>query len=64
MANQCADDELFGDLVTELITRARANSRCVRGFGEMVAPLWARDDQAATIRLEHPSLSSGRHPRA
>ena len=38
MANRWADDELFGDLVTELITRARANSRCVRAFGEMVAP--------------------------
>jgi hypothetical protein len=30
MANQWPDDELFGDLVIELITRARANRRCVR----------------------------------
>jgi MEDS: MEthanogen/methylotroph, DcmR Sensory domain len=52
MANQWPDDKLFGDLVTELITRARANGRRVRAFGEMVAPRWARDDQAATIRLE------------
>jgi hypothetical protein len=51
---QWPDDKLFGDLVTALITRARANSRRVQAFGEMVAPLWARDDQAATIRLEYP----------
>jgi hypothetical protein len=48
------DDKLFGDLVTELIARARANSRRVQAFGEMVAPLWAGDEQAATIRLEYP----------
>lgn len=44
MANQRPDDKLFGDLVTP----ARANSRRVRAFGEMVAPRWARDDQAVT----------------
>ena len=48
MANQRPDDKLIGDLVTELITPARANSRRVRAFGEMVAPRWARDDQAVT----------------
>lgn len=53
MANQWPDDKLFADLVTELITRARANGRRVRAFGEMVALLWARGDEAATIRLEH-----------
>ena len=47
------DDKLFADLVTELITRARGNGRRVRAFGEMVALLWARGDQGATIRLEH-----------
>jgi hypothetical protein len=35
---QWPDDKLFGDLVTELIARARANSRRVQGSGEMVAP--------------------------
>jgi hypothetical protein len=53
MVKQWPDDQLFGDLVTELITRARANNRRVRAFGEMVALLWARGDQAATIRLEY-----------
>jgi hypothetical protein len=47
------DDKLFTDLVTELITRARTNGPRVRAFGEMVALLWARGDQGATIRLEH-----------
>jgi hypothetical protein len=53
MAKQWPDDKLFNDLVTELITRARAKGRRVRAFGEMVALLWARGDQAATIRLEY-----------
>jgi hypothetical protein len=53
MVKQWPDDKSFGELVTELITRARANGRRVRAFGEMVALLWARGDQAATIRLEY-----------
>jgi hypothetical protein len=53
MVKQWPDDKLFSDLVTELITRARANGRRVRAFGEMVALLWARGDEAATIRLEY-----------
>jgi hypothetical protein len=47
------DDELFKRVVTELITRARREGRRVRAFGEMVALLWARGDQAATVRLEY-----------
>jgi hypothetical protein len=53
MVKQWPDDKLFSDLVTELITRARANGRRVRAFGEMVALLWTRGDEAATIRLEY-----------
>jgi MEDS: MEthanogen/methylotroph, DcmR Sensory domain len=53
MVKQWPDDRLFGDFVNGLITRARTNSRRVRAFGEMVALLWARGDQAATIRLEY-----------
>lgn len=53
MVNQWSDDKLFGDLVTELIMRARAKSPRVRAFGEMVALLWAKGDEAATIRLEY-----------
>jgi DcmR-like sensory protein len=47
------DDELFQQVVTELLARARHGGRRVRAFGEMVAVLWARGDQAATVRLEH-----------
>lgn len=53
MVKQWPDDQLFADLVTELINRARVKGRRVRAFGEMVALLWARGDTAATIRLEH-----------
>ena len=53
MVNRWPDDQLFADLVAELINRARGNGRRVRAFGEMVALLWARGDAAATIRLEH-----------
>jgi hypothetical protein len=53
MVKQWPDDKLFSDLVTELIERARVKGRRVRAFGEMVALLWARGDEAATIRLEY-----------
>src|SRR4029453_8060432 len=53
MVKQWPDDELFANLVTELIRRARGNGRHVRAFGEMVALMWARGDHAATVRLEH-----------
>ena len=53
MINSWPDDELFRQVVTEIITRARGNDRQVRAFGEMVAVLWARSDHAATVRLEH-----------
>ena len=33
------DDQLFNSFITDLITRARTNSRRVRAFGEMVAIL-------------------------
>lgn len=53
MVEQWPDDQLFAHFVTDVITRARANGRGVRAFGEMVALLWARGDTAATIRLEY-----------
>jgi hypothetical protein len=53
MVRQWPDDRLFADFVTELLVRARAQGRRVRAFGEMVALLWARGDQAATIRFEY-----------
>jgi hypothetical protein len=53
MVNGQPDEDRFGAMVAELLTRARKNGRRVRGFGEMVAVLWARGEHAATLRLEH-----------
>jgi hypothetical protein len=46
-------EERLGARVIELLARARHGGRRVRAFGEMVAVLCARGDQAATVRLEH-----------
>lgn len=47
------DDYLFTRVVTDLLARAGTGGRRVRAFGEMVAILWARGQNAATVRLEH-----------
>ncbi|HSE50681.1 MAG TPA: MEDS domain-containing protein [Gemmatimonadales bacterium] len=47
------DDYLFKTGVTGLLARASRGGRRVRAFGEMVAILWARGQNAATVRLEH-----------
>lgn len=47
------DEELFREVVVELLTRARMNGRRVRAFGEMVAILWGRGHNGATVKLEH-----------
>lgn len=53
MVNGWPDDQLFADAVAGLISRATANNRRARAFGEMVAMLWARGQAGATVRLEH-----------
>ena len=53
MCNGWPDSELFAAVVTEILSRAARGGRRVRAFGEMVALLWARDQAAATVRLEH-----------
>jgi hypothetical protein len=53
MVNGWPDENLFLQLVTNLIKRARRNNRQVRAFGEMVAILWAQGKVGATVRLEH-----------
>jgi hypothetical protein len=53
MVNGWPDDARFKQVIADLITRARGEGRKVRAFGEMVAVLWARGDQGATVRLEH-----------
>lgn len=53
MVNGWPDEDLFERVIRELLVRARKEERHVRGFGEMVAILWARGDSGATVRLEH-----------
>lgn len=53
MVNGWPDEALFIETVNNIIERARGNGRRVRAFGEMVAILWARGEQGATVRLEH-----------
>ncbi len=53
MINDLPDEELFWNLVNELIDRTYKNGRQVRAFGEMVALLWEQNNAAATVQLEH-----------
>ncbi|HVT39570.1 MAG TPA: MEDS domain-containing protein [Gemmatimonadaceae bacterium] len=53
MINGWPDDALFRKSVDGLLSRARVRGGRVRAFGEMVALLWGRGDNAATVRLEH-----------
>lgn len=53
MVNDWPDENLFNQVVSEVIVRARGNGRKVRAFGEMVAVLWAKGQIGATVRLEH-----------
>jgi hypothetical protein len=53
MVDRWPDEERFHGVVSELLARARRTGRRVRAFGEMVALMWARGDNAATVRLEH-----------
>ncbi len=52
MVNAWPDDQLFADFVGNLLARASLQNRRVRTFGEMVALLWAKGQEAATVQLE------------
>jgi hypothetical protein len=47
------DEDLFNELVMDLLKRAKGPGRRVRAFGEMVALMWAKGMNGATVRLEH-----------
>jgi hypothetical protein len=53
MVDGWPDEEKFKACVTELLSRAGADGRRVRAFGEMVAVLWEQQHHGATVRLEH-----------
>lgn len=52
MVNGWPNEQHFKQVVSSLLARARGDGRKVRAFGEMVAVLWARGEQGATVRLE------------
>jgi hypothetical protein len=47
------DEQLFHELIGNLLTDARRRYRTVRAFGEMVALMWAEGHCGATVQLEH-----------
>lgn len=47
------DENLFMKTVSGLLTNARQHNCRVRAFGEMVALLWAKGCNGATVQLEH-----------
>ncbi len=53
MRDDWPDEQQFTDLISSLLKRASDGGRRVRAFGEMVALLWAKGNQGATVRLEH-----------
>jgi hypothetical protein len=53
MVNDWPDENLFNQVINEVIVKAKGNDRKVRAFGEMVAILWAKGQVGATVRLEH-----------
>ncbi len=52
MVNDWPDENLFNQMVSEVISKAKIRGRQVRAFGEMVAILWAQGKVGATVRLE------------
>ncbi|HWZ14379.1 MAG TPA: MEDS domain-containing protein [Mucilaginibacter sp.] len=52
MINGYPDEECFIETVSAIMKKARKNGREVRAFGEMVALLWERGQDQATMQLE------------
>ena len=53
MVNDWPSDQLFNNFIMNLLRRTTKSGRKVRAFGEMVAILWLRGQNGATVRLEH-----------
>jgi hypothetical protein len=51
--NEWPDENLFYAFVSGLIKRAQNHNRKVRAFGEMVATLWGKGHNGATVQLEN-----------
>ena len=52
MVNDWPDENLFNQVINDVIARAKVNCPRIRAFGEMVAILWAKGQVGATVRLE------------
>ena len=53
VVNGWPDEDLFRVFISSLLAKARRNPGRIRAFGEIVALLWARGLNGATVRLEH-----------
>ena len=52
MVASMPDEARFRAVIGPIVARARAGGRDLRAFGEMVALLWARGNQAGAVALE------------
>jgi hypothetical protein len=53
MVNGWPDEELFMETIPSILKKAQKHGRRVRVFGEMVAILWAKGFNGATVQLEN-----------
>ena len=53
IVNDWPDEILFIEFISKLIQRAQKNNSHVRAFGEMVALLWEKGFNGATVQLEN-----------
>ena len=53
MVNDWPDDQLFNNFISGVIEASTKDNRKLRAFGEMVAVLWEKGLNGATVRLEH-----------
>lgn len=53
MVNDWPDEELFNKTIMDVISQCSPGNRRIRAFGEMVAILWAKGLNGATVQLEH-----------
>ena len=53
MVNGWPDEVLFNQTVSSLFKQGLAKNRRIRAFGEMVALLWSKGLNGATVQLEH-----------
>ena len=53
MVNDWPDEILFLDSINGLLKRVQKNKRKIRAFGEMVALLWQKGKNGATVQLEN-----------